>query len=340
MKPLLCIALIFLLKASSAQETTRKVNSQKNGDREVYYVLASDPTVLHGRYQKTGKTIRVEGYYKNGNQDSLWKEYSFENKKFLRVQGEYKDGLKDGLWTVYLSKNKFRFRGRYKSDKRTGLWKFYNMEGELEEVGDYNEGVRTGVWTFYNKDGMIGQEYDYTTRDLVSDISIAGLKGKKFRIINGTDTIVSLVERPPVFIGGDERMHLSRYKSIPVVKDSGKVEISFTISKMGNTRNHKIISTTDRRLNNEALNLVYQLPVWVPAKLNGQAVDAEYTLTVSFKKVDRELTTTTNFIRRSGAIGNNVENPFLYQNPGYMRGGYPISPIRVIYIRTCQISIL
>ena len=69
MKPLLCIFLSFLIQASSAQKTSRKTNNEANGDKEVYYVLTSDPEVLHGPYQKKGKTVRVEGYYKNGKQD-------------------------------------------------------------------------------------------------------------------------------------------------------------------------------------------------------------------------------------------------------------------------------
>src|SRR5688572_19046584 len=192
MKALICILPVFCILQTSAQETSRKVNNMGYGRKEIYHVLESDKNVLHGKYERRTNAVKVEGYYKNGEQDSLWTEYSVTNK-FLRIQGYYKNGLKDGLWTVWVSKNKLRYRGNYKEDRRIGKWKFYNENGELEQEGTYDNGLRVGTWAFYNEDGDTEQEYDYSTKELISDMSIDEFKKKKFAVINGIDTSLSLV---------------------------------------------------------------------------------------------------------------------------------------------------
>jgi antitoxin component YwqK of YwqJK toxin-antitoxin module len=338
MKVFTCISLLLVVKLAFTQETVRKVKHSANGQKEVYHVLASDENILHGKYERRTNASKVEGYYKNGEQDSLWTEFSYQNK-FLRVHGYFKDGFKDGPWTVYLSRNKLRFRGRYSEDKRTGKWKFYNKNGELEEEGDYNNGARTGIWSFYNEDGDTEQEYNFSTKELVSDISIAGLKETKFKIINGIDTTLSTLERPPLYLGGPSKMRYTSYKMIQLPKKTVSIDVRFVITNTGATRDYSVVNPTNTRLDNEAINKVTQLSRnWLPAMHNGTPVMVEYTLTVSFKRVDKSVYTTPSFMR-SNAISNYVD-PNLYSSRGQIYRSYTTVPMSTrIEYTTCEIQI-
>jgi antitoxin component YwqK of YwqJK toxin-antitoxin module len=85
---------------------------------------------------------------------------------FSHVIGTYKNGMRDGLWTEYSNGSKLRSKGTYANNERIGVWKFYSWEGELE------------------------QEYDFTTRELLSDHLLEGMKTRRFKVVKGTDTIV------------------------------------------------------------------------------------------------------------------------------------------------------
>ena len=102
-----CLFAILLAQLCTAQQVIRKVTNSPDGAREVYYVLASDSSTLHGRYTRSERTTKTEGFYKNGLQDGVWTVTTLQPKKFIRVQGPFKDGKRNGLWTVYSSKKKF-----------------------------------------------------------------------------------------------------------------------------------------------------------------------------------------------------------------------------------------
>lgn len=166
---------VMLVQVCVAQQVLRKVNYLPGGAREIYYVLTSDKTTLHGRYQRTDKQSRTEGFYKNGQQDGIWTEYILNPIKYTRVRGPFKDGKRNGLWTTYADRKKLSSRGSYQDDKRTGTWRFFDEKGELESQGVYDNGLRTGTWTFFDEKGGIEQEFDYTARKLVNDNSIVTL---------------------------------------------------------------------------------------------------------------------------------------------------------------------
>src|SRR5688572_17493852 len=108
-----CLVALLFAEICAAQQVTRKVKYAPNGKKEVFYVLTSDTSKLHGRYRRMEKNTRVEGFYKNGLQDGIWTEYAIGTEKFMRVQGPYKDGLRNGLWTVYNGKRKLKSKGYY-----------------------------------------------------------------------------------------------------------------------------------------------------------------------------------------------------------------------------------
>jgi TonB family protein len=239
MKEVLFLLFMVSVKLCCAQETSRKIIYSKNGDREIYYVLASNNKLRHGSYEKKVGQARLEGHYTNGK--------------------------KDGIWTEYSKKNRLKSVGRYVNDEPVGLWKFYDWSGELE------------------------QEYDFGTGELVSDVLLPDLKERPFKIIKGADTLYSVLERPPVYIGGKTNMQsdMMRNYRMPLVllaKLSGSVRVGFTIDSTGRPADYRVIQGMGFGCDEEALKMVKQMPgKWVPAIFHGAPVKVEHLVVVFFK---------------------------------------------------------
>ena len=221
------------------------------------------------------ETERKKNRLKNGDveeffvlkSDNSVRHGSYERKgEFNRTIGEYKNGLKEGMWTEYSKGSRLRSRGAFTNNVQTGVWKFYNWEGELE------------------------QEYNFTTKELVSDILLEATKERAFKVLRGSDTIFTVVERPPLFIGGKSRMQsaLMRGSQIAILfrltQASGKIIVGFTVDTSGKARDYRIIKGIHKACDMEAIHMVEQMPPnWMPAKLNGELVEAEHTITIVFK---------------------------------------------------------
>lgn len=281
-----CLIVLLLTQHCFAQQVIRKVLNSPNGDRQVYFILASDTSTLHGRYMRQERTSRTEGYYNNGIQEGVWTEYAMYPRKHIRIQGPYKNGLKHGLWTVYLSKKKVKAKGYFENDEPVGYWRFYNSKGEVEEEGNYTNGIRSGKWSFYTEKGEMVQEYDYTAKNVVHDNSLAELKQKQFKVINGRDTTLSLLQRPPVYIGGRSKLGKERFIQIPMETDSLSVTVYFTIDSAGRVRNYDIPDRKGFPYDQEAIYTIRLLnSTWMPAMLNGKRIDVRHSLTIRFSKI-------------------------------------------------------
>lgn len=103
----LSFLLLFLISGNFTMAQSVKLVKDKKARIE-YYVKADDPSVRHGKFIAYGqkKAIKLEGYYKNNEKDSLWIERSW-----------------DGRNTVS--------KGHYKNNQRIGVWEFYSYEGKL-----------------------------------------------------------------------------------------------------------------------------------------------------------------------------------------------------------------
>ena len=56
----------------------------------------------------------------------------------------------------------------------------------------------------------------------------------------------------------------------------------FTIGKDGNVMNPEIKGSSDHSLDAQALQVLSQMPAWVPARNeNGEAIEVKYTIPVS-----------------------------------------------------------
>ncbi len=111
---------------------------------------------------KSNGNKKVEGYYKDGNQDRKW-TYWYENGQKSSA-GPYKDGKEDGLWTYYTEVG----NGKYEVTFKAGI---YTTAVFTDSLGiDYtgspitDEPEQDGIFLYQDDEGG---EYDLTYFPLV-----------------------------------------------------------------------------------------------------------------------------------------------------------------------------
>lgn len=97
-----------------------------------------------------------------------------------------------------------------------------------------------------------------------------------------------IVEEMPEFPGGEAALRNYIAKSIryPQIAQEraiqGRVYVQFIVSADGSVRNATIARGVDPVLDQEALRVVRNLPLWMPGKQRGIAVDVSYTVPINF----------------------------------------------------------
>lgn len=169
-------------------------------------------------------------------------------------QGEYAFGKKN---SVYL-------KGQYDQNEKAGLWEAFDLDGKLTARYDYDK----DTLLFYKK-----PEWDVS-----------------YRVINlpsGTDTSQL---QPPVYLL-DPQVAWSlvgrtmRYpEAAREAGMGGKILVSFVVERNGKTGFFEVKEPIGYGLDEEAMRVVELLPdVWLPAKLNGHAVETEITIPLTFR---------------------------------------------------------
>lgn len=128
-------ALLTILPLISFGQETKKVNRKYQNPwyREEYSVLKSDPKIKQGLYRKYEggalEKLTEEGYYTNGQKDSLWTEYSRWERNTAKAKGHYRQGQKVGVWEYYAAKGELE--QRYDHTRRELL---FNKPSEPQKI--------------------------------------------------------------------------------------------------------------------------------------------------------------------------------------------------------------
>ena len=97
-----------------------------------------------------------------------------------------------------------------------------------------------------------------------------------------------IVEEMPEFPGGEAALRNHIAKSIKYPQSAqengvqGRVYVQFIVSADGSVRNASIARGVDPVLDQEALRVVRNLPIWIPGKQRGKTVDVSYTVPINF----------------------------------------------------------
>jgi periplasmic protein TonB len=225
-----------------AQQTEKVTIESENGkQKETYYVLKSNDSIRHGSYQlEVFKNLRVSGFYKNNQKDSIWKTYGPNGKKVLS-------------------------EGLYLNNRKVGEWSYYNIKGVLEH------------------------KYNHTSNTLVYYNSENNDSNQKYIILQGADTIQTILDQPPLFMEGSEIIFLYvqdkiKYPRMAIENGiEGNVTITFTIDSTGNAFGFHVSKGIGAGCDEEALKMVKNIPnTWIPAVLNGQKVSVKHSITVLY----------------------------------------------------------
>lgn len=106
---------------------------------------------------------------------------------------------------------------------------------------------------------------------------------------SGKDAHENLEDQDPSFPGGDlacmEWLRDNiKYPAEAIEKwIEGRVIVTFVVTKDGKITNAEVVRPADPLLNEEALRVLRFMPDWIPAKRNGQNVDLQYTLPLTFR---------------------------------------------------------
>jgi len=103
-----------------------------------------------------------------------------------------------------------------------------------------------------------------------------------------SDSVYVNPEVRPQFTGGDKAFVSYLSKSIRYPQQalqrhvSGRVYVNFILSAQGRVQDAHVVSGPGNGLNDEALRLVWLMPPWEPARVNGQPVRVACTVPISF----------------------------------------------------------
>lgn len=103
-----------------------------------------------------------------------------------------------------------------------------------------------------------------------------------------------LLEQVPSYSGGEKEMLRFIYSNIrypDAARDAGiqgTVYISFIVEKDGSISNVTIKKDLEKGCGNEAAKVVRMMPKWVPGKLAGRPIRAQFTLPIEFKLLEEE----------------------------------------------------
>ena len=178
-----------------------------------------------------------------------------------------------------------------KSDKtiRQGSYKKSGWNGKPLIDGYYKNGMKDSIWTFYDNSGQVNQKYDYIKKEFIFEKADTAGSNDLWPVIKGSDTIKTKLDKHPNYIGGSNVLYqfladnLDYPDSAKDLNKMGTVKIIFTVDKNGKAINHRVIQHVYPCLDREAMRVVKLLPnEWEPAILNGEKVDASYTLPIRF----------------------------------------------------------
>lgn len=241
--------------------------------RIIFFLLLLIPFFIFGKETKKITTTHIltpfkEIFYVLKSDTSIRQgSYNLLSNGKLLIQGFYKMGRKDSVWTQQNMEGKLRFRGFYSQNQRVGIWEFYNNNEELEQKIDFTK----------------NEILYYRTQFL----------NHSFRVISGSDTMLTVLDRPPLFLGGSSRLNEYIASTIapplhkPEEKTVGTVYVEFSIDSTGRASNHRILKGIGAGCNREALRVVKLIPdEWLPGVLKGKHVDVDYVIPILFNKND------------------------------------------------------
>ena len=174
-----------------------------------------------------------------------------------------------------------QFNGKTLCHCPTKLYKFEIYKNDTINVIKAN-GRKEGVWLKFDDDGKVMKREEYNNGKYLGGY----FYDKTGRKINENYLNMN-IEQMPQFPGGEKAMSEFLQKNIKYPKNDleiqGEVFVSFIVTKTGDIICAEIVRSLDPMFDKEALRVIKLMPKWIPAKRNGENVDASSFVRVNFK---------------------------------------------------------
>ena len=103
--------------------------------------------------------LKIEGKFKNGLKDGIWKRYNVLGK--VTSEENWVGGIRSGLQKYYHENGNLQMIYSCDSDKISGKIIRYSRNGHISVIGYYNAAGSTGEWTTYYSNDSIETRFYY-----------------------------------------------------------------------------------------------------------------------------------------------------------------------------------
>lgn len=249
------------------------------------------------------------------NGQYIYKKY-VAGTTYVTHEIEFKDRQKltrHGKYAEWYTSGKIKALGNYRENERVGNWKI--ADADQIRNGMYVSNMKQGEWITYNHNGQVlsiahfqndtihGKfvKFDTAGVKLIEQIWNKGkLHETPFRL---NDDVTGYLEKTEAYFPGcedvliyEERLECAKEKMLRHIYSNlrypayarangiqGMTVAKFDVSKEGNIENISIIVHVHESLDNATLDIVAQLPPFIPATINGEPVEYEYKLPINYK---------------------------------------------------------
>jgi len=214
------------------------------------------------------RKLKKELYYAF-NKD--WKSCPIDSATYL----SYVEVVNDTTWQW----NNYHIWGSlisvetYKDEQSTipnGYFSYFNEKGKVDSCGNCINGLRNGKWLFFVDSLKPQFSRDYVLGKLIKEERSSSRETdnlepgeKEATFPNGTSGWIRYLER---YFRYPER---AENKEI-----SGTVYIYFTVNTEGKIESPFITKSVEFSIDKEAMRLMYNSPLWIPAEQKGHKVKA------------------------------------------------------------------
>jgi len=256
---------------------------------------------INGKKKLIGKSSTInppkfEGqcarFYKNGVRQSVTNykkglpvgnEYEFYPNGKLYLVKEYADNndLYNDINNNYLIKESFDSLGTVLIENGNGIYKGYDDDFKTaNEEGSVKNGKRDGLWKGNSKHNHTSFIENYDDGNLVTGTATFE-DGKSAAYTKSREV-------SPQFNGGLEAFGRYLEKNVHYPFDArknniqGTVILSFIVEKDGKVANVIVSRSVSQSIDDEAVRVLKNSPLWIPGVQFGQAVKVQYSVPITF----------------------------------------------------------
>lgn len=203
----------------------------------------------------------------------------FEKRPSI-LAGDTSVGMMHGPAMNFYPNGQLQDSGAYKLNRREGVWKHWYRNGNLESTGSYVRSIQEGEWEYFREDGTRSSREKYVKNKVIA-LECFDEQGN----FSGHSCAIM---KPPVPLG--RFMDFDKYalnnmfwpEPLKRADIEGTVEIEYTITKDGQLKNLKVLSTPHRLMSAEVIRFFNTLDKWSPAVSHNRPIDYTMKYSVPF----------------------------------------------------------